>query len=315
MDCITPVYEEAKKRIKIMPQHTLRASSLGDPCDRRHVYSLTRALEQLPHDVGLQRIFEEGELQEKAVIRELQAAGIQVHEQQRALEWKEYGITGHIDCVIYPEEIDCDIKSMSAHIFDSIFFRGPGVYEWSEVEEGFQKKHWLRKYRGQITIYMLMTGRGKGMLLCKNKGTGALAQVNVPLDYAYGEELLQRAERVNAHVKAGTIPDRIPWDPEVCPSCSFYHICLPDHVGKDPLMFLEDAQVVAMLDELSELEEDGKRYVKVKEQANDWAKARPEKRICIGNWLVEKKPYGKGVRVEIQCITEAPPAREPGQEG
>lgn len=304
MDCITPVYEEAKKRIKIMPQNTLRASSIGDPCDRKHVYSLTRALDQLPHDVGLQRIFEEGEIQEQAVIRELQRAGIQVVEQQIAMEWKQYGITGHSDCTIYPEGATCDIKSMSPHIWDMCFPRGPAVYEWSEVAEKFERKPWLRKYRGQVTLYMLMRSSDKAMLLCKNKSTGALAQVNVPLDYAYGEELIQRAERVNAHVKAGTLPERIPWDEEVCPDCQFYHICLPSHVGKDPLVFMTDPQVEKMLNEMAEVMDDGARFNALNKRAVDWAKARPESRICIGNWLVEKRPYGKGVRVEFKKIEQ-----------
>jgi CRISPR/Cas system-associated exonuclease Cas4 (RecB family) len=280
-----------------MPQNSLRASSIGDPCDRRHVYSLTRALDQLPIEVGLQRVFDEGNIQERAVVRELQEAGIDVHEQQRALEWREYNITGSIDCVIHPGNVVCDIKSMSPHIWGSIFQRGPGVYQWSEVAEKFNSKPWLRKYRAQITIYLLMKDAEMGMLLCKDKSSGALAQVDIPLDYEYGEELLKRAERVNAHVKEGTIPERIQFDEEVCPSCAFYHICLPERVGKDPLVFLEDAKVVEVLDDLEVASQAGQIYLELKEKATSWAKAREENKISIGHWLVEKVPHGNGVRV------------------
>src|SRR5437867_568445 len=70
-----------------------------------------------------------------------------------------------------------------------------------------------------------------------------LAQVTVKLDYDYAESLLRRAERINAHVEAGTLPERIPFNEEVCPRCPFYALCLPDFEGKDPIAFLEDETV------------------------------------------------------------------------
>lgn len=302
MDCISPVYELSARKIKIQPQNSLRASSIGDPCERKHVYSLTRALDQLPIEVGLQRVFDEGNIQERAVIRELQEAGIEVHEQQVALEWKKYNITGSIDCTIYPGNIVCDIKSMSPHIFASIFRRGPAVYPWEEVKDGFNSKPWLRKYRGQLTIYMLLKGTEQGMLICKDKSSGALAQVDIPLDYQYGEELLQRAERVNRHVKEGTLPERIPFDDETCPNCPFYHICLPERVGKDPLVFLEDSKIVEILDDLEVARQAGEIFIALEEKAKAWAKAREETKISVGHWLIEKKTHGKGVRVDFTRI-------------
>jgi CRISPR/Cas system-associated exonuclease Cas4 (RecB family) len=234
------------------------------------------------------------------VLKALQEAGVQIVEQQRAMEWKEHQIIGHVDAVavIDGQSYPLDVKSMSAHIWDSIFTRGKGVYQWSEVGDRFMRP-WLRKYLGQVILYCLLKETEEGMLICKNKSTGALAQVNIPLDYSYAESLIQRADRINRHVSLGTLPDRIPWDDACCGKCKFLAICLPDRVGKDPLVFLEDSTVVEMLDSRARLEEAGREFKRIDEKVKDWAKARPETKIAIGPFLVEKKVSPKMTRVEI----------------
>jgi CRISPR/Cas system-associated exonuclease Cas4 (RecB family) len=294
IDLISPVYTAAEKRRRLYPQHTNRASSLGGLCFRELVYERTAWDKAALPDVDLQLIFEEGELHEKAVLRLLQDAGFTVIEQQISLSWPEYQITGHMDAtvVVLPRVLPLDVKSMSPHIWDSIFKRGHGVYEWSEVAEVFNAKPWTAKYRGQLTLYCLLRECDEGILLCKNKTSGALAQVNIPLDYTYGEQLIQRVQAINRHVAEGTLPERIKFDDGICPSCRFYAECLPDHVGRDPLIFLEDQAIEDLLAEREIHEEAADFYDAADKRFKAWAKARPEERIALKHWFVEKEVRG-----------------------
>ncbi len=287
-----------------------RASSLGGDCERELVYWRTHWEDAAEPSLALQIIFQEGDKHEREVLLELVRAGVHVIEQQCGLEWRALMITGHVDATVVHEgeSIPIDVKSMSSHIWDGVFRGGSQVYAWPEVEEAFTRKPWLRKYLGQVTLYALLRGSERAMLLCLNKGKGALAQVNVELDYEYAESLLRRAERINAHVEAGTLPDRIPFDEEVCPHCPFYAACLPDHAGRDPLAFLEDAVVEGLLEERAEHEDGARVFNRADDRLKAWAKARPEERLTVGRWFLEKKKIARGVRVEVKALEDRAPA-------
>ena len=313
-DLVDAYYTQKAKGIKRLPCHTNRASSLGGACVRELVYERTHWDQAELPDVDHQIIFDEGAVHEGTVLDELRRAGLQVVEQQTALEWKEYRITGHIDAIVVADgkSYPIDVKSMSAHIWDSVAFRGRGSYSWAEVESAFQTKPWLRKYLGQITLYCLLKGVDRGILLLKNKGTGALAQVNVELDYGYAESLVQRAIAINKHADAGTLPERIPFDDAICPRCKFYGLCLPEQVGKDPLAFLEEETVEQLIEERSHLERAGKDYDRVDRRFKDWAKARPESKIVIGRWLITKNVSPTRTVVNVEALTNEP-AKTPGE--
>src|SRR5262245_8005025 len=256
-DLLTPWVRYKASLYKQHPVTGNRASQLGGDCERELVYLRTRWQEAAPPPLDLQILFQEGEKHEREILIELQRAGIQVIEQQASLEWRALKITGHIDATVVweGESIPIDVKSMADHTWSSIFREGSRVYAWEEVEGAFLRKPWLRKYLGQVTLYSLLKSCELGILLCVNKGTGALAQVTVKLDYDYAESLLRRAERINAHVEAGTLPERIPFDEEVCPRCPFFALCLPDCQGKEPIAFLEDETVERLLEERATYEE------------------------------------------------------------
>ena len=145
----------------------------------------------------------------------------------------------------------------------------------------------------------------RGLLLCLNKATGALAQVVVDLDYEYAEELLQRAERINRHVNNDTLPERMAFDETVCPRCPYYGVCLPDHVGREPIAFLADETVETLLEDRAVHERDARAFRKADERLKAWAKARPEDRLTVGRWLLVKRPFARGVRVEVKAVGEA----------
>ena len=303
-DLVRPVYDMHAARSKVSPCHTNRASSLGEDCERRLVYDRTAWQHAQPPSLELQLIFEQGNRAEGDVLRDLQEAGLQVLEQQVALEWPHFGITGHLDAIVVHEgeAIPLDVKTMSPNIWGSCFQRGGGVYEWSEVSESFASKSWMRKYLAQLTIYALLKNIDRAMLLCIDKSTGQLAQVNVRVDFEYAEFLLQRAERINGYVVHGTLPPRIEFSEDGCPRCPFYAHCLPDQQGKDPLAFLSDATIEKLLEEREVKKDPGQEFARLDDQAKAWAKAREEDRIAIGNFLVVKKIQKNGVRVNIERI-------------
>ena len=298
---VDAVYENSKKKIKIYPCHANRASQLGEDCERKLVYMRTRWEEAQPHDVSLQRVFDQGNIEEPAIIREVQDAGFDVIEQQVALSWPEHQITGHIDGLVridgklYPLEI----KSMSPHIFGSTFTRGPGMYEWEEVREKFDRYDWLKKYKPQLTLYLLLKEYEEGLFIFKDKSSGALAQVNLPLDYEEGEKLLQRADRINEHVKNGTVPDPVPFNDKKCGRCAFNHICCPDK-AENPIKFIDDALIIEALALREQAEEHRQIYNDCDKKIKEWAKAQDEDKLVCGDWLLQKSPHGKGVRVEIE---------------
>jgi CRISPR/Cas system-associated exonuclease Cas4 (RecB family) len=298
------LYTAAEKRIEIYPCHTNRASALGHDCERYLVYMRTEWDKALPHDVNLQLIFDEGNNQEKAVLQALAEAGVDVIEQQTSLHEKDLNITGHVDGVlnIKGTAVPLEIKSMSPHIWDSIFKRGAAVYEWEEVAEGFQTKFWLRKYYAQLQIYMLCKNNDKAILLCKNKTTGALAQVDIGLNYDYAEQLLQRAEIINRFVEAGELPDRIPFNNEVCRRCEYNHLCCPDEIAMDPYQTISDDQVAEWCKKDLEFAPAAKEKKAARDNLLKFVKANKDRR----RWLVDGK-YNleyNGKRISLTEITE-----------
>lgn len=309
-DLITPVSDYRTRQYHNAPCHTNRASNLAGDCERQLVYERTRWQDKTPPDPGLITIFAEGNAHEQMVLEELRRAGVTVLEQQTTLEWRAIQVTGHIDAVVIASgnesesgtAVPVDVKSMSGHIWDSCFPRGTAIYSWDDVADAFTRKHWLRKYRGQIMLYCLLKEADRGILLCKNKNTGQLAQVNLELDYEYAESLVRRAERLNAHVADGTLPERIAWDADVCGGCPYLHICLPDHVGRDPIAFVAEGEIEDLLTERENAEAEAWHYKAADERVKRWMKAQEADRVVVGDWLLERKNQRNGVRVEITRV-------------
>lgn len=278
--------ENKKKKIKLYPCNSNRASQLPDECERKLVYSRTCWDKQTLHDVDLQYIFDEGALQEQAVIRELQEAGINVIEQQRAFAWKEYQITGHIDAKValngkyYPLEV----KSMSPNVWKSI-----------NEPQDLKKYSWTKKYIGQLVLYLLMGNAEEGILLLKNKSTGKFKQLVIRLnDYLdLGEELLKKAERINKHIEEKTLPERIN-DYEVCSECGFKHICLPEILNEGGIEIIDNKELEEKFDRLEELKPHYQEYKKLDEEIKKMVEGKENlacgKYLISGKWVERKIP-------------------------
>lgn len=285
IDIVQRVIETKAKKIKMWPINSNRASEMGHPCERYLVYLRTRGMERPLHDIGLQFIFDEGNLHEDAVLKDLREAGVRIIEQQRSFEWKKYQITGRVDGKIQDDEniIPIEIKSFSDWNWKAI----------NSIEDMFKSKAlYMKKYPGQLMLYELMDNKELGIFILKNKQTGLLKQINVPLDFSYAESLIQKAERVNAHIQADTLPDRILYDDNISGVCPFSHICLPDVEHKATL--IDDPELEIKLDRRAELKSLKDEFDELDKEIKEKVKEKPE--IVIGKWIL----IGKWIEKQIK---------------
>jgi len=281
---VEQVYASKEKGIKQYPVNSNRASDLGIPCVRYHVLNRTRWQEKSLHSASLQLTFDIGNVMEDAILRDIQDAGFQVVEQQRAFSWPEYQITGHLDAkvILDGKAVPLEIKTSSPYVFKSI----NSIHDLTNGKYGY-----LRKYPAQLTLYCLMGNHERGIFIFKDKSSGAMKEIEMPLDYELGETLLKRAEAINKHVADGTLPDPIN-DELWCDGCAFAHICLPDHIGKE--VEVDTGELATMLDRLEELKPAAKEYDEIDGQVKEIVEGR--EKILAGSWFVtgkylEKKSY------------------------
>ncbi|RJQ29185.1 hypothetical protein C4571_01995 [Candidatus Parcubacteria bacterium] len=280
------VFEVKRARRKIFPCHTNRASALGHPCERYLVYLRTRYQEATLPDVGLQFIFDGGEMIERIAIDQLKDAGFVVMQQQRPLdcpEFRELNITGHLDLMIG------DYKDSST--FFPCEIKGLNQFDWEKIESiedlTRSKKPWLRKYPAQLYLYMLMTNTDEGLFYLVNKQNFQPKAIWAPLDYGYTEELLQRASRINRHVLDDTIPDRLEYEPTVCDRCEFAMICAPGRDYGPGVRIVDDAKLAVKLARREELKPLAKEYDAIDEEIKAAFKDIPEA-LC-GDFIVKGK--------------------------
>jgi CRISPR/Cas system-associated exonuclease Cas4 (RecB family) len=230
---------------------------------------------------------------EEIVLKELAEAGIKVIEQQRSFQWREYQITGHTDGTILADDgaWPLEIKSCSPYVFKTI----NSVADLTHGKYGY-----LRKYPAQLTLYCLMANKEKGVILFKDKTSGQMKEIWIPLDYELGETLLKRAEAVNAHLAAGTLPEPIN-DDLWCEGCAYAHICLPDHIGKE--VEIDTGELATMLDRLDELKPAVREYEEIDEQVKKAVEGK--EKVLAGSWFVtgrylEKKSYDIPAEIKAQ---------------
>jgi CRISPR/Cas system-associated exonuclease Cas4 (RecB family) len=218
-------------------------------------------------------------------LKDLAEAGIKVIEQQRSFEWKEHGITGHVDGKILADDgkvYPMEIKSCSPFVFKAI-------NSINDLKNG--KYGYLRKYPTQLNLYMLMDNKEKAVFLFKDKSSGAIKEIWFDIDYQLGEETLKRAEEINKHLAAGTIPEPIN-APMWCDNCAFAHICLPVQIGKE--VEVDTGELSELLDRMEELKPVVEEYDEIDEQVKSIVEGK--EKILAGNYFVtgkwqERKSY------------------------
>ncbi len=269
--------ENKTRQFKQYPVRSNRASVLGHPCLKYLVLKRLKWEEETLPNETMKLIFNEGKLHENQVIKDMIEAGIEVIELQRSFEWSEYQITGHIDgkvkvnSKVYPIEI----KTCSDFVFSKIN-SAKDLYE--------SDKHYIRMYPAQMTLYLLMDNKEEGVFIFKNKQTGQLKEIPMRLDYDLGENLLQKAEKINEYVEKDEIPEQEIFDENLCSTCSFRHICLPE-IARESIEIAPDTN--ELLDRYFELKPLAKEYKEIEKKIKSMFKEK-EKVLC-GNYLITGK--------------------------
>jgi len=282
------VDEYLATKIYIAPHPLNRASEAAHPCELFLILSRTKNELRQMYDVAVQRIFEEGNVQEEAVLRTLRDAGLKITEQQRAFEWKKFELSGHIDGLlsVNGQKIPLEIKSASPNSFYAIRAAGP-------MDLINSKYYWQRRYPAQILLYMLMGNFESGILLFKNKVSGELKQIDFHLNdetLAYCEEILKKLERVNAAVKEILAGAEVPKPShfiDECKKCPFRDTwCFPNRDYGPGYELVDNAELEQKLNRWAELQPVAKEYNQLDQEIKEIAKG---KNLVVGNFLIESK--------------------------
>lgn len=121
-----------------------------------------------------------------------------------------------------------------------------------------------------------------------NKLTGETKFIEVPIDYEYGEQLLQKAERIYAALAANEAPDACD-DISACENCSLAHIC--GQCRRVPADVELDDELDALIDRKQQLAEAKKEYEAVDKEIK--ARIGEREKVITGHYLVTRKSFIK----------------------
>lgn len=273
------------EKIKVYPCNNIRASNLGHPCERYLYLLIKHWEEQKPHDVGLQNIFDLGNKLEEHTIDNIKEAGYEVVTptvRSWKIEVKGGIITGREDIRIKDENgelLPVEIKGISPFEFDKL----------NTVEDFLKsKKPYIRAYPAQLFAYLYKYAKEHGFFALTNKLTGETKFIDVPLDYEYGESLLQKAERIYAALATDTPPEACE-DISMCEGCALQHIC--GECRRVPTDIDLDEELDALIARKAELAESKKEYEAVDKQIKERIGER--EKVITGQYLIQRKAFTK----------------------
>lgn len=274
----------AAAKIKTYPVEHLSASRLGHPCERYLYLLIKNWQDQKPHDVGLQHIFDLGNSIEDYTIARLKEAGFEcVTPSVRSWKIEKPLITGREDVRIKDPEtgelLPAEIKGLSPIEFEKL----------NTIDDFLNsKKYYVRGYPAQLFVYMYKFEKEKGFFVITNKLTGEIKPIEVKLDYEFGEQCLQKAERIYKALETNTPPDSCD-DVSVCENCNLQHIC--GQVKRVPADIEVDGELENLINRKNELAAAKKEYEEVDKEIK--ARVGEREKIITGTYLIERKAYEK----------------------
>ncbi len=197
-----------------------------------------------------------------------------------------YQITGHIDGILQqPDERFKNRVEWVNYAVPDIKTCNPYIWEQLNTYDDLARYPWTRKWRGQLMIYALGNNLDKCMLILVNKtNLYQIKPIEFDLDYEYTENLLRRAEQVNAFVKAGTNLPAQHVDMTECSRCQFAHICNPPLESTGNLELRDDKELEDLLEERNTLTGSATRYKQIEKQLEQRL-VKGQKIIC-GDFVV-----------------------------
>jgi hypothetical protein len=273
---------------------------LANQCEAYAVYMRTVPPERR-RKIGtdLAMIFEEGNEQHRIVKRDLAEAGFECSDEETQAAWPKYQISGRKDLKIwkhgYAEKLNVEVKSCSPYTFDAIN---------SADDLKKSSKDWLVKWWKQVSLYQVLIGVERYLMLLKNKSTGAIKIIEFHLDdegYQAAEAMLKKAERVNHLVQIGEPPSPAQklGDADVCCECEFFDTCLPEIAfgpGATVLSEEEATELSAQLDRREALEPAKREFDQIDREVKGSIKALAlggTNKVVAEEWIATVKDVGK----------------------
>jgi CRISPR/Cas system-associated exonuclease Cas4 (RecB family) len=294
-----------ERQIENSPYHANRASAVGHPCARHLVYCRTSWEQKALHDLALQYIFRGGHDEERNFKRLMLDAGIDFIEEQRKYSWKEYNVTGHIDWKTFVEELKKYIPTE---------FKGLAPYSYKALNspDDFKKskQFYIRGYLTQLTLYMLMDNKELGLFVLVDKVTKKPKEIEYELDYDFGESILEKLELINSHANAGTLPDKIV-DAGVCGKCPFNHICLPDIMGEE-VKLVVDEELISTITRWHSLKEYQKEYKQIDARLKETFREIPK--TLAGDYIITGKWQKRGDNPQAAWLMDIEKIESPKSE-
>lgn len=243
------------------------ASSIGHQCERYLVYKRTRGKEAAPHSTHLQALFDEGKVQELEAIRLIRERGWLYERGQEWMEWKDLQLRGKMEGVVLRSDNGrvkwaAEIKKASDFAFDKI-------NTWHDLVGG-STWHYRWLVQLQIAIYHVASREGyddAGVLLLKNEGKSLIKPISVPMNMDILNGAFEKCKRINAHIKANTLPDRLEWTAGLCRgttgrTCDFYHMCNPEECLKAGQRFTSP-EFISLLERRESLDAPRLEYARI----------------------------------------------------
>lgn len=286
-----------------------RASALGHPC-LRYLVLLRITQPKFMPDFDLPSLarMREGNLHERDVKAKLLDAGYEVEESQREFTMPEYDISGHVDGFV---RFGCKTSTMNATVGGkdgapirvisstgkftlrcAFECKSCSTFLWQGITdyESLKADHasrWLKRYPTQLQLYMLMANEDQGLFCFKNRDSGQPKFMDVPQDLEVAESAIQKAEGVNKHMKAGTLPEFHP-DPDECFNCDLHLSCNPPCVQQagPGVEIFADEVLTQLLKRKAELAAAKKEAKAVDESLKRMVEG---KRGIAGAWFIDGK--------------------------
>lgn len=240
-----------RSRIRIVPAHSTRASSIGIECERELFYEQTAYEQRVLYGEELQALFDLGNHVERFVVTELEAMGVEVLERARDYFDRELKLSGHIDGKVrvpgVERPVPIEIKGLNPMTADR-------VTTLADIQNNRQA--WVRKYYAQLQAYLELGDEPWGLFVLLNKSTGTIEFIDCPRDRDFGQQLRAKAARVRDAVTTNVAPERHR-SPD-CRRCPFAHVCLPDIDFGPGVQVVDEPELIEALRRREELR-DAKR--------------------------------------------------------